>query len=133
MPNSNPSTANKTIKFNEDSIYTFKNDDFQFIDSDSGDVGGGIFNSGNLTASNTTILQNTIVASNTNVSSPDAAGSYFDRGNNLIGNNTGSYSISVNGFTASTLIGTNATPINPLLGALADWIEYSDNSNDRDY
>lgn len=42
MPNSNPSTANKTIKFNEDSIYTFKNDDFQFIDSDSGDLLLGI-------------------------------------------------------------------------------------------
>jgi VCBS repeat-containing protein len=107
------------------------------VSGNTGVSGGGIRNTGNatLTATNVTIanntgttsgggistaigsisnLRNTIVASNTNITSPDAQGAYVDRGNNLIGNNKGS-----TGFTVSTLIGTT-TPINPLLGALAD-------------
>ncbi|MEH2244442.1 beta strand repeat-containing protein [Nostoc sp.] len=65
------------------------------------------------------VVGNTIIAGNFDKSSsgninPDVSGSSFkDSGNNLIGNQTGSTN-----FTTSTLVGTNANPIDPKLGPL---------------
>ncbi|PHM08364.1 DUF4347 domain-containing protein [Nostoc sp. 'Peltigera malacea cyanobiont' DB3992] len=65
------------------------------------------------------VVGNTIIAGNFDKSSsgdinPDVSGSSFkDSGNNLIGNQTGS-----TGFTTSTLVGTNTSPIDPKLGPL---------------
>lgn len=73
-------------------------------------AGGGVFN-----RLGTVRLQNTIVAGNRNATSPDAAGLFDDQGNNLIGIRDGS-----TGFTTSTLVGTAASPIDPLLEALAN-------------
>jgi CSLREA domain-containing protein len=81
--------------------------------------GGGIYNG----AGNTTVrLRNNIVALNmVSNSGPDLIGSFTTQGHNLIGKNDGS-----SGFTPGTnnqngdLVGTNASPINPLLGSLAN-------------
>jgi M6 family metalloprotease-like protein len=95
-------------------------------------MGGGIDNSGTATLSNNTVfgnsatfgggintfgtveVGNTIIAGNIGPT-PDVRGAFNDRGNNLIGNNTGS-----SGFTISTLIGTSTNPIDPKLGSLQD-------------
>ncbi len=71
-------------------------------------VGGGI--DGNAT------LQNTLVAGNTALSSPDVVGSLTSQGHNLIGDGTGA-----SGFVASDLVGTGQSPIDPRLGRLADF------------
>jgi hypothetical protein len=77
--------------------------------------GGGIFWAG---TAGSIALQNTIVAGNFAATGPDAnnpAGSFTDKGGNLIGNTAGN-----TGFTASTTqTGTAAAPLDPLLAALA--------------
>jgi CSLREA domain-containing protein len=60
-----------------------------------------------------TIIQNSIVAQN--VGGPDTSGNFDSQGHNLIGNADGS-----TGFIASDLKGTTATPLDALLGPLAD-------------
>jgi CSLREA domain-containing protein len=82
--------------------------------------GGGVLSSESDTYSGgLTVVGNTIIAGNFDKSSsgninPDVSGTTFrDSGNNLIGNQTGS-----TGFTTSTLVGTNASPIDPKLGLL---------------
>ncbi|MEH2083719.1 MAG: DUF4347 domain-containing protein [Nostoc sp.] len=71
---------------------------------------GGIFNE----SDGTVIVGNTIIAGNLISSvSNDVEGNFTDLGNNLIGDNTGS-----TGFTTSTLVGTNANPIDPRLSPL---------------
>ncbi|MBD2409566.1 hypothetical protein FACHB389_09210 [Nostoc calcicola FACHB-389] len=82
--------------------------------------GGGVFNSEpSIYTGGPIVVGNTIIAGNFDKSSsgdinPDLSGSTFsDLGNNLIGNQTGS-----TGFTTSTLVGTNASPIDPKLGPL---------------
>lgn len=59
------------------------------------------------------VIQNSIVAQN--VGGPDATGSFNSQGHNLIGNADDS-----TGFTASDLTGTTASPLNALLGPLAN-------------
>jgi hypothetical protein len=91
------------------------------INGNFSDNGGGIFWAG--TAESAVTVQNTIIAANTaTATGPDAAnpaGTFTDNGGNLIGiAGTGSGNT---GFTAATTqTGTTATPLNPLLGALAN-------------
>ncbi|WP_375505510.1 beta strand repeat-containing protein [uncultured Nostoc sp.] len=81
--------------------------------------GGGILSNGG-----SVIVGDTIIAGNFHTVysddprdfssySRDVSGKFTDAGNNLIGDNTGS-----TGFSASTLVGTNANPIDPKLSAL---------------
>ncbi|MEO0457298.1 MAG: CHAT domain-containing protein [Cyanobacteria bacterium P01_A01_bin.114] len=102
----------------------------------AGFLGGGIRTVGNTHLTNVTItdnavidgsgggisvethaspptLTNTLVANNDASTSPDVAGHFDDQGNNLIGISDGS-----TGFTQSTLVGTQITPINPQLAPL---------------
>jgi CSLREA domain-containing protein len=66
-------------------------------------------------------LRNSIVALNTAPAGPDLVGPMTSQGHNLIGTNSGS-----TGFTPGInnangdLVGTNAAPLNPLLGSLAN-------------
>lgn len=71
-------------------------------------AGGGIFQ-----LNGTINIRNTIIAGNNNPTSPDVSGIFRDSGNNLIGVSDGS-----SGFRISTLVGTIANPIDPLLGLL---------------
>ncbi|MGB0563200.1 MAG: DUF4347 domain-containing protein [Spirulinaceae cyanobacterium] len=75
--------------------------------------GGGIYSTGSLT------VQNSIIAGNFDNNAinnhPDVSGTFVDSGNNLIGINEGSAN-----FTNSTLVGTLASPLDPVLGPLAD-------------
>jgi CSLREA domain-containing protein len=73
---------------------------------------GGIFNN-----TNAPILVNSIVAGNT-AARPDLSGSFTSGGHNLIGDATGSsgFSDGVNG----DQVGSSASPIDPLLDALAN-------------
>ncbi|MFN6484577.1 MULTISPECIES: DUF4347 domain-containing protein [unclassified Nostoc] len=93
--------------------------------------GGGIFSSEFGSYKDPlAVVGNTIIAGNFDKSSsgdinPDVSGSTFiDSGNNLIGNQTGSIisqssnGIDSTGFITSTLVGTNANPIDPKLGPL---------------
>lgn len=73
--------------------------------------GGGLFNEGG-----TMTLYHTIVANNTAPTAPQCQGTITSGGYNLIANNTGCAFTSV----ASDLVGTGGSPIDPLLGALAD-------------
>ncbi|MEH2025291.1 DUF4347 domain-containing protein [Nostoc sp.] len=82
--------------------------------------GGGVFNSepttytGGLVVVGNTIIAGNFDKSNSGDINPDVSGSSFsDSGNNLIGNQTGSTD-----FTTSTLVGSNAGPIDPKLGPL---------------
>lgn len=120
------------------------------LSGNSANIGGAIRNDGTLTLTNSTIsantatdgggvvntvnplnpsqfgratLQNTIIAGNIDTSNnaPDAiafvADSFTDQGNNLIGiGNTFNSS-----FNATTLRGTAANPLNPLLAPLANY------------
>ena len=91
-------------------------------DADANGIGegGGIF-SGNDTGffRSTVTIRNTIIAGNidaspvTGTNHPDVSGTFIDQGNNLIEKSDGS-----TGFTVSTLVGTNANPIDPRLGPL---------------
>ncbi|MBW4525891.1 MAG: DUF4347 domain-containing protein [Phormidium tanganyikae FI6-MK23] len=85
-------------------------------DSDNNGVGdgGGILREGGTVTIRNTIIAGNIDGTNGTVN-PDVSGTFTDSGNNLIGNTTGSTS-----FTTSTLVGTAAAPINPLLAPLAN-------------
>lgn len=84
------------------------------ITENSADVeGGGIFST---VAAD---LQNTIVAGNSaTASDPDVNGSFVSSGNNIIGD-VGTVTAFVNG-TNNDQVGNSASPVDPLLGALAD-------------
>jgi predicted outer membrane repeat protein len=90
------------------------------INANFADNGGGVFWAG--TGGSVTV-QNTIIAKNTaSTTGPDAnnpAGTFIDSGGNLIGiSGAGSGNT---GFTAATTqTGSTATPLNPLLGPLAN-------------
>jgi fibronectin-binding autotransporter adhesin len=73
--------------------------------------GGGLY----LYTNGTATLGNTIVAGNTATIGPDASGSFSSLGNNLIGETDGS-----SGWVHSDQKGSIATPLNPLLGPLAN-------------
>ena len=86
-------------------------------DADGTGEGGGIYRS-----SGTIEVRNSLIAGNFDNSAatkhPDCSGSFTTKGNNLIGNNTG-----CSGFTngvSGDQVGTAGSPINPLLGALAN-------------
>lgn len=74
-------------------------------------VGNGVFQS--LFVSGITTVQNTIIAQN--VGGPDTSGTFTSLGNNLIGNADDS-----TGFHSGDLKGNTATPLNAMLGPLAD-------------
>lgn len=74
-------------------------------------VGNGIHQG--FFTSGPTRIQNSIVAQN--VGGPDMSGSFSSQGTNLIGNADGA-----TGFIGSDLTGTTATPLNAMLGPLAD-------------
>ena len=73
--------------------------------------GGGI----DVAAGGTVGLGNTLVAKNTAPTNPDVQGVFSSEGNNLIGN-VGT----ATGFVGSDLVGTSLSPINPLIGPLAN-------------
>jgi hypothetical protein len=119
--------SNSTLSGNEAGVHT----------SNSGGVGGGIYNAGTLTLSNSTLsdnyasggcggiynedggtatVGNTIVAGNSSPAVPDVSGAFSSLGYNLIGVGDGA-----TGFTgAGDQVGTIGSPIDPLLGPLAD-------------
>lgn len=86
------------------------------ISGNSGkDSGGGIFNASNGTLN----VKNTIIALNSaTTSGPDVSGNFNSQGYNLVGKAVGStgFTIGVN----NDLVGSIATPINPMLGPLAN-------------
>lgn len=80
-------------------------------DNLAGSLGGGIYRDAN---AGPVRLANSLVATNSAAASPDVSGSFFDFGSNLVGDGTGS-----SGF-GGNLIGTSASPIDPVVGSLAD-------------
>jgi CSLREA domain-containing protein len=78
----------------------------------AGVEGGGIYTNNDGTLE----LANTLIASNSAPSSPDCRGLLMSLGYNLVGNNSGCDFPAASG----DLIGTAASPINPLLGPLQD-------------
>ncbi|MBU2051224.1 MAG: carboxypeptidase-like regulatory domain-containing protein [Gammaproteobacteria bacterium] len=97
--NSTTNLSNSTVAFNS-SVFR----------------GGGVYNGSAGTNFN---VQNTIIAQNTASSGgPDGFGAFVSNGFNLIGTNN-----SITGFTNGTngdIVGTNGSPIDPLLNPLAD-------------
>jgi hypothetical protein len=82
------------------------------LSGNSASTGGGIDNAGAIVT-----LVSTIVAENQSTGSgPDVFAEYTDIGNNLIGETDGS-----SGWDESTLIGTSAQPVDPLLCPLGDY------------
>lgn len=73
-------------------------------------VGNGVHSS---SFANPVTIRNTVIAQNGG--GPDTSGAFVSQGNNLIGNADGS-----TGFIGSDLTGTTATPINAMLGPLAN-------------
>jgi predicted outer membrane repeat protein len=91
-------------------------------DNDGNGDGGGI-----LRVAGTAQVQNSIIAGNYDtpdntgggINNPDCTGTFSSQGHNLIGRNDG-----CSGFTNGTngdKVGNGASPINPLLGALANY------------
>lgn len=73
-------------------------------------AGGGIH-----TGAPATVANSIVAGNGASVSGPDVSGTCTDLGGNLLGIGDGSA-----GFTVSTLVGTSALPIDPLLGPLQD-------------
>ncbi|NEQ45909.1 MAG: DUF4347 domain-containing protein [Leptolyngbya sp. SIOISBB] len=83
----------------------------------AGDVGAG--NGGGVYSAASITVQNSIIAGNfdnNGVQNPDVSGTFVDNGNNLIGISEGSAN-----FTTSTLVGTSANPVDPVLAPLGDY------------
>lgn len=78
----------------------------------AGNLGGGLFSN----SIDSIALRNSLIALNTANSGVDVAGGFDDRANNLIGIVDGS-----TGFGASTLLGSAANPIDPLLSPLGNY------------
>jgi hypothetical protein len=77
---------------------------------------GGIFTGTTSNSAGSASLSNSIIAKNTrNGTSDDVAGVFVSQGFNLIGNAT-----NASGFVDTDLTGTSITPLDPLLGPLAD-------------
>jgi hypothetical protein len=80
------------------------------LSNNSADAGGGLDN----TSGGTGNLRNTIIAGNTAADfDPDVFGPITSQGHNLIGIGDGG-----SGFTATDLVGTSASPIDPMFGPL---------------
>jgi hypothetical protein len=78
--------------------------------------GGGVFSDTTIGAQGSVTLDNNIIARNTNGgNSDDLSGPIVSHGFNLIGNGSNG-----SGFVFSDRVGTASTPIDPLLGTLAD-------------
>ncbi len=78
----------------------------------------GFGNGGGIYSGTSIAVQNSIIAGNLDdngVQNPDVSGTFVDGGNNLIGISDGSTN-----FTTSTLVGTSASPIDPVLAPLGD-------------
>jgi hypothetical protein len=74
---------------------------------------GGLFNNGGIPVK----IRNTIIAGNSgSIVDPDIAGPFNSQGNNLIGKSDGSTGLT-NGVNGD-IVGTVASPVDPLLGAL---------------
>lgn len=80
-------------------------------DNHAGVLGGGIYRDASAGAVR---LANSLIATNTAASAPDVSGSFFDFSSNLVGDGTGSSGLGGN------LIGTAASPIDPVIAPLAD-------------
>lgn len=82
--------------------------------------GGGIYYDkdivGDAINPNSITLQNTILAQNSATFGPDCANTVLSAGNNLLGNNRDCTFSAASG----DLVGTSATPLDPLLSSLAD-------------
>ncbi|MEM9539142.1 MAG: DUF4347 domain-containing protein [Cyanobacteria bacterium P01_E01_bin.42] len=76
--------------------------------------GGGIYSPASLTVQNSIIAGN--ADNNATNQNPDVAGTFVDNGNNLIGISDGS-----SNFTNSTLVGTLANPLDPVLSPLGNY------------
>jgi hypothetical protein len=81
------------------------------ISGNSASEGGGIYQG----PYGTQRFKNTLIAQNTSSTSPDVSGEITSDGFNLIGNNAGA---TITPVQTSDLIGTPASPIDPLLGPL---------------
>jgi CSLREA domain-containing protein len=96
------------------------------ITGNSGDASTGFHSGQGLANSNTAIVRNTIIAGNGPAGSPDVTGVFTSQGHNLIGKATAGGNGSngdQTGFTNGVngdQVGTPASPIDPLLGPLAD-------------
>jgi CSLREA domain-containing protein len=81
------------------------------IAGNTADMGGGVMNTNNGTAS----ARNTIIALNTAANGPDLSGTVASNGNNLIGNTSGGL---LGPAFINDQVGTASSPIDPLLGPL---------------
>jgi filamentous hemagglutinin family protein len=108
-------TQNQAARYgggiNADGLVNLTNVTIANNTADVNGLGGGVF----VQRSGVVRLNNTIVAHNQNSIAADVNGDFIDQGNNLIGISNGA-----TGFTTSTLVGTSAAPIDPLLGVLAN-------------
>jgi CSLREA domain-containing protein len=96
------------------------------ITGNTGDASTGFHSGQGLANTNTAIVRNTIIAGNGPAGSPDVTGVFTSQGHNLIGkataggngdnNNQTGFTDGVNG----DQVGTPASPIDPVLGPLAD-------------
>jgi hypothetical protein len=77
-------------------------------------LGGGVFSSGTVNATNALIAIN-IAATN-----PDFSGNFNAASHNLLGNNSGSNLAAANPDANGNIVGSSTSPINPMLGALAN-------------
>ncbi|MGB6726252.1 MAG: choice-of-anchor Q domain-containing protein, partial [Terracidiphilus sp.] len=137
--NNLPNGNGAGILSNNDGTLTLTNSTISG-NSGAGGIGGGIYSvNSTVTITNTTIsgntaseaggiffagtgsitLANTIVAGDTATTDPDFEGAATDGGYNLIGNGSGLTGIT-NG-TNGDQVGTSASPLNPLLAALANY------------
>jgi hypothetical protein len=82
------------------------------LSGNSASQGGGIGNG----EFGTVAVRNTILAGNTAPPSPDVSGLLNSQGHNLVGVGAGG-----SGYHATDLVGTLASPIDPLLGPLGDY------------
>jgi hypothetical protein len=85
-------------------------------DPDGSGQGGGVFNS----PSGTVNAINTIIATNGASTAPDFSGSFTTAFHNLVGDGTGSNLPPANPDANGNIVGSSRSPINPLLGPLAN-------------
>ncbi|APB32318.1 filamentous hemagglutinin family outer membrane protein [Gloeomargarita lithophora Alchichica-D10] len=93
---------------------TIRNSTIAFNTADNS---GGIFrNGGTIDIGNSIVAQNTATTTSPDIGSSTVGTGYINAGNNLIGINTGFEGT----FATGTLVGTAGSPVDPLLGALAN-------------
>jgi hypothetical protein len=82
----------------------------------AGGQGGGVLNG----FSGTVNAINTLIATNTAASAPDYFGNFTTAFHNLVGDGTGSNLAPANPDANGNIVGSSSSPINPLLGPLAN-------------